>query len=220
MSLQDFMDKTDLCYLYDVVYSGRSSSILHEVSRNMLSNSDIGFLCRYACAYYLRWGPEETIQKLSKSVLRMMKLDNLVEEMTLPPEISPPEKNMYLDFLMYQEYFERYPKELFVTIIYQAVLKGYRKEFPRCFLSGGYGGEQNARICLVYALQTFGGCHTIRDCTQYMSSREAIPFLRKAKLYNIMKRRYKSPELYLREALMMVGILNLRELVQIPEKNT
>ena len=39
----------------------------------------------------------------------MMKLDNLVEEMTLPPEISPPEKNMYLDFLMYQEYFEKYP---------------------------------------------------------------------------------------------------------------
>ena len=131
MSLQDFMDKTDLCYLYDVVYSGRSSSILHEVRRNMLSNSDIGFLCRYACAYYLRWGPEETIQKLSKSVLRMMKLDNLVEEMTLPPEISPPEKNMYLDFLMYQEYFEKYPKELFVTTIYQAVLQGYRKEFPR-----------------------------------------------------------------------------------------
>lgn len=218
--LQDFMDKGDLCYLYDTVYIGKSSSILHEVSRSRLSNSDIGFLCRYACEYYLRWGPEETIQRLSRAVLRIMKLDNLVEDMAVPPEISPPEKKIYLYFLMYREYFKKYPKELFVTAIYQSVLKGHRKECPRCFFSGGYGAEQNARICLMYALQTIGGCHTARDCTRLMSSRQAIPFLKKTKLYHVMKRRYKSPELYLRDALMMAGMLNLGELIQIPEKNT
>ena len=216
--LQDFMDKGDLCYLYDTVYIGKSSSILHEVSRSRLSNSDIGFLCRYACEYYLRWGPEETIQRLSRAVLRIMKLDNLVEDMAVPPEISPPEKKIYLYFLMYQEYFKKYPKELFVTAIYQSVLKGHRKEVPRCFFSGGYGAEQNARICLMYALQTIGGCHTARDCARLMSSRQTVPFLKKAKLYHVMERRYKSPELYLRDALVMVGMLDLGELIQIPEK--
>ena len=127
-----------------------------------------------------------------------MKLDNLVEDMAVPPEISPPEKKIYLYFLMYQEYFKKYPKELFVTAIYQSVFK----------------------ICLMYALQTIGGCHTARDCTRLMSSRQAVPFLRKAKLYHVMKRRYRSPELYLRDALMMAGMLNLGELIQIPEKNT
>jgi len=212
------MDKTDLCYLYDVAYSGRSRSIVYQVRRNMLSNDDIGFLCRYACEYYLRWRPEETMQKLSKPVLRIMKLDNLVEEMKLPPDISPPEKNVYLYFLMYPEYFGKYPKELFVTVLYQSVLNGCQKGFPRYFFSGGYGAEQNARICLMYALQTFGGCHTARDCEQLMSSRQAVPFLKKAKLYNVMKQRYKLPELYLRDALMMVGVLDLRNFVQIPTK--
>jgi len=186
----------------------------------MLSGSDIGFLCRYACEYYLHWEPEETIRKLSRPVLRMMKLDYLVEEMECPPEISPPEKKIYLYSLMYPEHFGKNPKELFVTVIYQSVLKEYRKGFPRCFFSGGYGTEQNARICLMYALQTFGGCHTDSDCLRLMSSRQAVRFLRMAKLYNIMKRRYGSPKSYVRDALMMTGLLNLGELVQIPTKNT
>lgn len=127
------MEKVDLCYLYDVVYSGNSSAILHEVSRDALSNSDIGYLCRYACEYYLHWGPEETIHKLSKPVLQMMKLGNLVEEMKLPLEISPPEKMVYLYSLMYPEYLGRFPKEFFVTAFYRSVFTGHRKEFPRCF---------------------------------------------------------------------------------------
>ena len=194
-------------YLYDTVYSGMSPSILYEVSRDMLSNSDIGFLCRYACEYYLRWGPVETIQRFSESVLRMMKLDNLVAKMKLPPEISPPEKKIYLYYLMYPEYLGKYPKKLFVTAFYQSVLTGYRKKFPRCFFSGGYGAEENARICLMYALQTSGGCHTAGDCIRLMSSRQAVPFLKKAKLYYVMKKNYKSPEQYVSDALMMSGML-------------
>lgn len=133
------MEKVDLCYLYDTVYSGRSGAILHEVSRDFLANRDIGFLCRYACEYYLRWGPEEVIQKLSKSVLQKMKLGSLVEEMRIPPEISPPEKMVYLYSLMYPEYLGKFPKEYFVTAFYQSVLSGYRKEFPRCFFPAGTG---------------------------------------------------------------------------------
>lgn len=204
---QNFMTRTDLCYLYDTVYSGQSRSILHEVKRSMLSHRDIGFLCRYACEYYLRWGPKETMEKLSMPVLRLMKLDNLVGEMKLPPEISPPERQGYLFYLMYPEYFGKYPKELFVTAIYQSVFAGQRKGFPRSFFSGGYGGEENSRICLMYALETMGGCHTPEDCVRLMSSRQAVPFLRKARLYNIMKRKFKSPVVYVRDALMMTGML-------------
>lgn len=202
------MQKTDLCYLYDAAYSGKSSSILQGIDRNMLSNRDIGFLCRYVCEYYLCWGPEETIQKLSRPVLRMMKLDNLVEEMKLPPEISPPERKIYLYFLMYPEYLKKYPKELFVIAIYQSVLRGDRKEFPRCFFSGGYGAEQNARICLLYALQTFGDCHTTEDCIRLMSSKQAVTFLRRTRLYNVLKRRYKSPISYVDDALQRSDILD------------
>ncbi len=53
------------------------------------------------CKYYLHGGPEETIQRLSGTVLRIMKSDNLVEDMAVPPEISPPEKKIYLYFLIY-----------------------------------------------------------------------------------------------------------------------
>ena len=209
------MEKADLCHLYDTVYSGRSDSILYEVSRNRLSDGDIGFLCRYACEYYLHWVPEETMQKLSRMVLQTMKLDNLVEEMKLPPEISPPEKKIYLYCLMYPEYFGKYPKESFVMAFYQSVISGHRKKLPRCFLSGSYGAEQNARICLMYALQTSGGCHTAGDCIRLMSARGAVSFLRETKLYQVMKRRYKTPELYVNDALAMVGMLDLEELCTV-----
>ena len=202
------MEKTDLCYLYDSAYSKSGSTILHEVGRDVLSNRDIGYLCRYACEYYLRWGPEEAIQKLSDPVLRMMKLDNLVEGMRLPPEISPPEKRIYLYTLMYSEYLGKIPKAFFVTAIYQSVLMGRRKEIPHGFFSGGYGAEQNARICLMYALQVFAGCRTSGECVRFMESRQAVPFLREAKLYYIMKRRYRSPGAYVNDALALVGMLD------------
>ena len=160
------MEKADLCHLYDAVYSGRTDSILYEVSRKRLSDSDIGFLRRYVCEYYLHWGPEETMQKLSRMVLQTMKLDNLVEEMNL----------------------------------------------PRYFLSGSYGAEQNARICLMYALQTSGGCHTAGDCIRFMPSREMVSFLREARLYQVMNRRYKTPAAYVNDALAMVGMLDLEDL--------
>lgn len=203
------MEKTDLCYLYDSVYSGSCSSILNEVGRGVLTSSDIGFLCRYACGYYLHWSAEETIRKLSRPVLRMMKLDNLVEEMELPPEVSAPEKKIYLFSLMYPENLGEYRKEFFVTAYYQSVLTGCRKEFPRCFFSGGYGAEQNARICLMYALQAFANCRTAGDCFRIMSSRVAVTFLKEAKLYYVMKRKYKSPMAYTQDALAMVGFLDL-----------
>ena len=160
------MEKADLSHLYDAAYSGRTDSILYEVSRNRLSDSDIGFLRRYVCEYYLHWGPEETMQKLSRMVLQTMKLDNLVEEMNL----------------------------------------------PRYFLSGSYGAEQNARICLMYALQTSGGCHTAGDCIRFMPSREMVSFLREARLYQVRNRRYKTPAAYVNDALAMVGMLDLEDL--------
>lgn len=209
------MEKADLCHLYDAVYSGRSDSILYEVSRNRLPDSDIGFLCRYACEYYLHWGPEETMQELSRMVLQTMKLDNLVEAMKLPPEISPPEKKMYLYCLMYPEYFRKYPKESFVTALYQSAISGHGKKLPRCFLSGSCGAEQNARICLMYALQTSGGCHTAGDCIRLTSARGAVSFLREVKLYQVMKRRYKTPAAYVNDALAMVGMLDLEELYTV-----
>ncbi len=53
-----------ICVIYMMLRTAaKSSSILQGIDRNMLSNRDIGFLCRYVCEYYLRWGPEETIQK-------------------------------------------------------------------------------------------------------------------------------------------------------------
>ena len=120
---------------------------------------------------------------------------------------------MYLYCLMYPEYFGRYPKELFVTALYQSAISGHGNKLPRCFLSGSYGAEQNARICLMYVLQTSGGCHTVGDCIRLMSARGAVlSFLREAKLYQVMKRRYKTPELYVNDALAMVGMLDLEEL--------
>lgn len=204
------MEKTDLYYLYDVVYSGQSRGILNEVSRDMLSNADIGFICRYACEYYLRWGPNKVIQELSGPVLQMMKIDNLVEKIKFPPEISPPERMYYLYYLMYPEYSIKNPKPLFVIVIYQSVLAGLMKNFPHSFFTGGDWAEQNAGICLMYALQVMAGCRTAEDCIQLMSSKQASSFLKRAKLYSIMRCQYKKPIAYVNDALMEVNLLDLK----------
>lgn len=42
-------------------------------------------------------------------------------------------------------------------------------------------------------------------------SRKAVSFLREARLYKIMNRRYKTPAAYVNDALAMAGIINLKE---------
>ena len=200
------MEKSDLCYLYDSAYSGRSKTILNEVNRSFLTNKDIAFLCRYACEYYLRWGPDQVVKNLNLKILRTMKLDRLVEVMAFPPEISTPEKRIYLFTLMYPEILGPYHKEFFVIAFYRAVLSGERQEFPRSFFSGCQGAEQNARICLMYALRTYAGCRTAADCIRFMASPLALTFLKEAKLYYLMKRKYQTPMAYVRDSLAMAGL--------------
>lgn len=200
------MEKADLYYLYDSAYSGMRKSILSGVGRDCLTNRDMAFICRYACEYYLRWGPKQIARKLNLQFLRMMKLDNLVKKITFPSEISAPEKRTYLFTLMYPEIFGPYHKEFFVITFYRAVLSGERQKFPRSFFSGSQGADQNARICLMYALSTYAGCRTAAECIEFMTSPLAPSFLKKAKLYYVMKRKYQTPPAYVRDALAMAGL--------------
>ena len=200
------MERSDLCYLYDSVYSGRTRTVSSDIGRAALSNKDIGFLCRYACEYYLHWTPEQAVKNLTKPILRAMKLENLVEEMSLPDEISAAERQVYLFTLMYPELLGEYRKEIFVTAFYRAVLAGDRAEFPRSFFSGCFGAEQNARICLMYALRTYAGCRTAADCVKFMASPLAVPFLKEAKLYYVMKRKYDTPLAYVHDSLALAGL--------------
>lgn len=201
------MQLTDLYYIYDSVYSGENKNIFREIPRDMISNNDIAIICRYACEYYLRWTPETAICCLTKDVITRMKLDTFIKHLILPEDLSSAETRMYLYSLMYPELFKDVSKEAFVVEYYRAVLFGYIKKFPRLFLSGSLAGERNALICLMYALQVIGGCQTITECINLMSSkRKAVTFLKKVRLYTIMKRRYKDPIDYLKAAFVMEGM--------------
>lgn len=200
------MEKADLYFLYDSAYSGMRKSILSGVSRDFLTNRDMAFICKYACEYYLRWGPKQIALKLNLQVLRMMKLDNLVKKIRFPSEISTPEKRTYLFTLMYPEILGPYHKEFFVIAFYRTVLSGERQKFPKSFFSGSQGADQNARICLMYALRTYAGCGTAAECIEFMTSPLASSFLMKAKLYHVMKRKYQTPLAYVRDAIVMTGL--------------
>lgn len=212
------MDKRDLYYLYDTLYSGASKSVLQEVDSDMLTNQDIVDICRYACDKYLRWEPTKVIRHFVSIVMPQMKLEPLAARLVLPPEISQSERYVYLCSLMYPEHFKGYKKEFFVIGLYRSVIMGARSEFPRCFLSGSWGADQNARICLMYALQSFAGCNTTQECVRYMSSKRAVPFLKEARLYYTMKRRYKEPLTFVNNALVTVGMIRYQEIEEFYEK--
>lgn len=206
------MQKRDLYYLYDSLYSGSSDSILREIDQDMMTNQDIVNICRYACDNYLRWQPADVIRNFTDVVIQKMKLEPIVARLKLPPEVSLPERYAYLCTLMYPEHFGGYKKEFFVIGLYRSVLTGARDEFPRCFLSGSWGADQNARICLMYALQSFAGLSTPQECVRFMASKRATPFLKEARLYYTMKRRYRDPMTFVSNALVTVGMFPYREI--------
>ena len=208
------MEKRDLYYLYDTLYSGAVKSILQIVDSDMLTNQDIVDICRYACDKYLRWKPSKVIRYFISIVLPKMKLEPLAAMLVLPPEVSQSERYVYLCTRMYPEHFKGYKKEFFVIGLYRSVIMGGRSKFPRGFLSGSWGADQNARICLMYALQSFAGCKTPQDCVRFMASKRAVPFLKEARLYYTMKCSYKEPLIFVNNALVTVGMIRYQDTIR------
>lgn len=195
-----------LYYFQDLAYASQNPRIFTQISDQDLSDRGIGLICRRACEYYLHWTPEEAVVNFTKEVWERMCVDLLIRRLRLPNYYSPCERTLYLYQLMYPELFSQIDHRTSVIRIYQTVLSGQLTSFPRAFLSGGKRkSNPNACYCLIYALQTYGGCRTEEAARQMMSGSRAIPFLREVRLYDIYQRKYRCPVTFVDDAIRVAG---------------
>ena len=194
-----------LYYFQDLAYANQNPRIFTQIRDQDLTNRGIGLICRRACEYYLRWTPEEAVMKFTPKVWEKMCVDLLIRRIRLPNYYSPNERTLYLYQLMYPELFSQIDHRTSAIRMYQAVLSGKLSSFPRAFLSGNKAADLNACHCLIYALQTYGGCKTEEAARQMMSGNRAIPFLREVRLYDIYQRKYRSPLTFLNDAIRLTG---------------
>lgn len=194
-----------LYYFQDLAYANQNPRIFTQIQDQDLSNRGIGLICRRACEYYLHWTPEEAVMKFTPAIWKKMCVDLLIRRIRLPDYYSPSEHTLYLYQLMYPELFSQIDHRTSVIRIYQSVLSGQLTSFPRAFLSGNKASNRNACYCLIYALQTYGGCQTEGAARQMMSGSRAIPFLREVRLYDIYQRKYRCPVTFVDDAIRLAG---------------
>lgn len=196
------MRKADLCYLYDELRLGNIRSIAEKVGSEEITNNDIVTICRYACDDYLHWSPEETLDNLDVNVLAEMNLSGVVKYLKLPRGCCKEGIPQYLVQLMYPECRDVFTNKRIAIEIFERVLDGRLPKMPGGFLTGSPKAEENLMYCLIYVLQTKGGCKTARDYINCMRLHGINEFLNKYKLLNPLSKIHISKIEFTKRAIM------------------
>ena len=195
------MEQADLCYFYDCLYVGQNFNIFHAIKKKNITNEMIAFMCRYACEYYLKWSKEDVCEKFSDEIINRMKLREMVELFDLPNYVPKSDFMNYLLHSMYPDEKELGTKEGYIIQCYERVMLGDEPVYPRGFMTGGKESDQNASVCLLYALLVLQKCKNKVECARFMFTPQASAFLHDAKLHNVMKRSYGSPQMFIKCAI-------------------
>jgi len=154
---------------------------------------------RFAFRYYLHWSPHDIKNRLTKDILKQLKLDKLFEKFAdFPHELNAKKDMYYYAHWLYPEIIP-YDIRSSVLEVYRGVLDGQRKVFSMNFFNDDYALER-AEICLQEALKR-NEFKSEYELYALFASDEAVDFLEKYKLTKPLQMYYKTPLHFLYSAL-------------------
>lgn len=147
---------------------------------NKYSNQNKALICiRYAIENVLKWNVDEAIQKFDKYIIRVMKLEDVLNYIQWPDEIIKGDPK-YILSLLYPERvkinMQKKTEELLVSI-----LNSNHKQFPREFFTGTIGFYRYC-ACIKYLINNFKWFESAEEVYEYFLSPEGDEFLEKYKL--------------------------------------
>ncbi|MBB5198094.1 hypothetical protein [Anaerocolumna cellulosilytica] len=154
---------------------------------------------RYSFKTYLGWSPQEVESKISLSLLKSLKLNEILAYINFPIELDSTLQIKYLAHLLYPEQV-KYDARNLVLQIYKDILERRLKRFPKSFLSNT-DGILKSNICFLYMLEQNSDFSTIKELYEHFAGSKGIHTLRKYHLMSICTAFYESPLEFLHTSL-------------------
>ena len=133
---------------------------------------------RYALEDILGWDVETSIKKFDDYIIRVMKLERIVDFIIYPDEVD--DRNpRYILSLLYPERISLNPQTLILEL-YQSVLQGNR-QFPREYFSG-INGFFRFCACLQYAITNGHPVGSTKELYNFLLSADGKRFLNQYRL--------------------------------------
>lgn len=177
------MTKKEIIYEYEQMLLGKKKNIDSEIfCFNEYGNEKLALeIFRYAIEDIMHWSPIDAYHGLNEKYINLLKLKHIVRYIRFPAEFDSDKDFYFIVSRLYPDKIKINVKER-TLIMYQQLLSGEIKKFPKRFLEGR-DGEMRAAFCLKYAIQNYGLFENIEDLYRAFSCSEGNEFLRKVKLY-------------------------------------
>lgn len=167
---------------YEDILLGKRKDYSAAYMKEEAVQTDIQDLMRYVFENYLHWTPEMVKDYLTIDILKKMHLIRPFKKLDYPAEMNNGIDLSYVAMVLYPKKI-RYSRVGLVLHVYEKMLCGEIKKYPKNFFLAA-DGEENACICLQYALTEYLSAYTISGLYSFFSNkRKAIPFLKRVKLY-------------------------------------
>lgn len=154
---------------------------------------------RFAFTYYMQWTPNDIKTRLTRDILRQLKLDKLFEKyVDFPHELNVKKDMHYYAHWLYPELIP-YDIRSSVLNVYRGVLDGKRALFSMNFFNDDYALER-AEICLQEALKR-SEFKNEYEMYALFASPDVGEFLERYKLTKPAQMYYKTPMHYLYSSL-------------------
>lgn len=193
---KDFLYMDSLQIDYDNVLIGAAATV---DSSNFFgtkpggANQNRALSCvRYAIEKVLEWNEDKAISDFDEYMIRVMKLDKIVEFIDFPVEVQPG-NSRYILSLLYPARIKLNQQKL-VEETFQTILdarkfdapkgknsenddqESHGRQFPREYFSGVQGFYRFC-YCLNYLLQYYKPMHSVEEVYEFFSSPEGKQFL-------------------------------------------
>ena len=186
----------DIIAEYNDILCGIKKRFSKDANINEVTAREVG---RFAFDYYMQWTPHDIKTRLTKDILKQLKLDKLFEKYAdFPHELNSKKDMYYYAHWLYPEIIP-YDIRNSVLNVYRGVLDGKRNLFSMNFFNDDYALER-AEICLQEALKR-NEFKNEYEMYALFASDKAAEFLEKYKLAKPAQMYYKTPMHFLYSAL-------------------
>ena len=186
----------DIITEYNDILCGIKKRFSKDANINEVTAREVG---RFAFDYYMQWTPHDIKTRLTKEILKQLKLDKLFEKYAdFPHELNSKKDMYYYAHWLYPDIIP-YDIRNSVLNVYRGVLDGKRNLFSMNFFNDDYALER-AEICLQEALKR-NEFKNEYEMYALFASDQAAEFLEKYKLSKPAQMYYKTPMHFLYSAL-------------------
>lgn len=222
-----------ICTEYENYILGNSNS--YKIVKSNMNKGDVEertlSLLRYVFEDLLEWTPQMVRDYLTWDLLKWLKLDIAIKKIEFPSELDPQKDLFYIAHILYPKEI-RYRQKDFTLQVYDKVMKGEKRKFPKGFFSMK-NGQNNLKICFLYCVQQNLYDLSLKEQYLYFSDvKQANDFIKKTNLRTAYYKYYKTilelfhdslgdaaSELYYQYARFLYEISLVKGKVQHEDKN-